>query len=281
MENQVGALLTNTRQAGAADSVSLNFGLGRTADGYIRSVDAIKLLKEQQWTGTPSTVDAALVFSTVSNETVSEKMRITSEGNVGIGTTSPQQKLDTPNIIISGSSIAASYRANATLMDNLGGTARFYSLGADNSTGGSYQFNSLSANATAGSGTVMTILNSGNVGIGTTSPAQNFVVADATNGNGVELVPGATGTLQAYNRGTSVYVPLNIDTLEARVRSIGATVFNNGFRFFQKSMRIDSAGNVGIGTTAPLNKLHVAGSVRATSGVYFNSTSTAYFKIEK
>jgi len=84
--NQVGALLTNTRQAGAADSVSLNFGLGRTADGYIRSVDAIKLLKEQQWTGTPSTVDAALVFSTVQNEAVSERARITSTGHLQVST---------------------------------------------------------------------------------------------------------------------------------------------------------------------------------------------------
>ena len=100
-------------------------------------------------------------------------------GNVGIGTTSPQQKLDTPNIIISGSSIAASYRANATLMDNLGGVARFYSLGADTSTGGSYQFNSLSSNATAGSGTVMTILNNGNVGIGTTSPSYKLQIGVA------------------------------------------------------------------------------------------------------
>ena len=98
------------------------------------------------------------------------KMTLTTAGNFGIGTISPQQKLDTPNIIISGSSIAASYRANATLMDNLGGVARFYSLGADTSTGGSYQFNSLSSNASAGSGTVMTILSNGNVGIGDTNP---------------------------------------------------------------------------------------------------------------
>jgi len=39
-------------------------------------------------------------------------------------------------------------------------------------------------------------------------------------------------------------------------------------------------GNVGIGTTGPNTKLHVSGYVRATSGVYFNSTSTTGFKIE-
>ena len=88
------------------------------------------------------------------------------EGNVGIGTISPSQKLDTPNIVIGGSSIAASYRANSTMMDNLGGIARFYSLGADTSTGGSYQFNSLSSNATAGSGAILTLANSGEATFG-------------------------------------------------------------------------------------------------------------------
>jgi hypothetical protein len=81
--NTVGALLTNTNGSGTADSVSLNFGLGRSADGYIRSVEAIKLLKEQQWTGTASTVDAALVFSTVGNEATSERLRIDSSWQRG------------------------------------------------------------------------------------------------------------------------------------------------------------------------------------------------------
>jgi len=39
-------------------------------------------------------------------------------------------------------------------------------------------------------------------------------------------------------------------------------------------------GKLGIGTTAPLNKLHVDGAVRATSGVYFNSTTSVGFKIQ-
>ena len=97
--NTIGALLTNTNGSGAADSVSLSFGLGRSVDGYIRAVDAIKLLKEQQWTGTVSTVDAALVFSTVAAEVVSEQMRITSAGNVSIGNTNDTYKLDVSGTI--------------------------------------------------------------------------------------------------------------------------------------------------------------------------------------
>jgi len=83
----VGVLLTNTNGSGTADSVSVNFGLGRSADNYIRSVPAIKLLKEQQWTATASTVDASLVFSTIANETTSEAMRINSDGFLQIATT--------------------------------------------------------------------------------------------------------------------------------------------------------------------------------------------------
>jgi hypothetical protein len=87
--NSIGVLLANPNQSGSADSVSINFGLGRTADSFLRSDAIITYGKEQQWTGTPSTVDGYLSFATTLNETTSERMRITSTGNVGIGTTSP------------------------------------------------------------------------------------------------------------------------------------------------------------------------------------------------
>jgi len=127
-------------------------------------------------------------------------------------------------------------------MDNLGGTARFYSLGADNSTGGSYQFNSLSANASAGSGTVMTILNSGNVGIGTTSPGYKLEVAGTaritsalTFGGNVNNIIAGTGSSLDFK--------------------------SNGDYFFRKGtnthLTILSGGNVGMGTTTPETKLHL------------------------
>jgi len=123
----------------------------------------------------------------------------------------------------------------------------------------------------------MRITSNGNVGIGTTSPAQNFVVADATNGNGVELVPGATATIQTYNRGTSSYNDLNIDTARTQVRSIDYISFHNGSGF-PENMRINSAGNVGIGTTNPVYMLDVAGNINisGTGGfLRFNSGDTA------
>lgn len=81
----VGGYFTNSQANSGAESVSLAFGLNRSGGDFVRQVKAITFGTEQQWTGTPSTVDGYLAFSTVSNETVSEKMRITSGGEIQVG----------------------------------------------------------------------------------------------------------------------------------------------------------------------------------------------------
>jgi hypothetical protein len=78
--NIVGAYLTNSQANTGTESVSIAFGLNRSGGDFVRQVKAITFGAEQQWTGTESTVDGYLSFSTVLNETVGEKMRITSSG---------------------------------------------------------------------------------------------------------------------------------------------------------------------------------------------------------
>ena len=69
------------------------------------------------------------------------KMVIKTTGKVGVGTTTPIEKFDTPNIVIGGSTISGSYGANKLFIDNSAGRSRFYSTGADGTTSGTYTFN--------------------------------------------------------------------------------------------------------------------------------------------
>ena len=48
---------------------------------------------EDSWTSTAATQDAGMRFSTATNGSLTEKMRINTAGNVGIGTSAPTQKL--------------------------------------------------------------------------------------------------------------------------------------------------------------------------------------------
>jgi len=79
----------------------------------------------------------------------------------------------------------------------------------------------------------MTILGvNGNVGIGTTSPLNKFVVAEGTGQHGVEIGPGTLSYIQAYDRATSDYGDLSIDAQTIRFAT------DNG----AERMRITSTG---------------------------------------
>jgi hypothetical protein len=111
---------------------------------------------------------------------------------------------------------------------------------------------------------VIRILSSGNVGIGTTSPQQKFVVSNA-GAEGVEFVPGTSNIIQSYNRSTSAFTPL-VSRASIHNIQIGTDA----------ALYIDTSRNVGIGTTSPTYRLHLPGQTNTANqamiaGVVFGS----------
>ena len=169
------------------------------------------------------------------------------DGNVGIGTTSPENKLhlltsttDTTQqlLIQNGSS------GDAAIKFNISGDS--YSLGIDNSDGDKFK---LSA-GNLGTNDRLVIDSSGNVGIGTTSPGQKLDVAGNIKTNGeFQIFTGTTDIGQISNLSGA----LNIQGTSTRDVSLGSDT--NPQSIFIEG----SNGNVGIGTTTPQKKVHIEG----------------------
>ena len=92
--------LTLWNKSNAADTtgkVSINYYLNDFSNNSVHS-GKILVGKEQSFTSTTATRDSFMEFHTVLDGTLASKMRITSDGQVGIGTTTPRHKLDVPDI---------------------------------------------------------------------------------------------------------------------------------------------------------------------------------------
>jgi hypothetical protein len=133
-----------------------------------------------------------LAFATGVSGSITEKMKITSAGNVGIGTTSPS---DTLHLERNGAGIY-----NSTRYTNTSSTANFYvGVGGSGVANGSLQNNAYIYNAGASAlifGTNdterMRITSGGNVGIGTTSPADKLTIVGTGSYTGISIDTGST-----------------------------------------------------------------------------------------
>ena len=135
----------------------------------------------------------------------------------------------------------------------------------------------------------MTINYIGFVGINTTSPKSMFHVLTSTNKN-INFVDAAHSTLTGLGSGISfsrssdgtlntsaLFNALNgAAVLAGRTGVIFTTGGTTDYSATTERMRINSSGNVGIGTTTPSEKLDVNGYVKATGFKTINGTSTQF-----
>ncbi len=204
-------------------------------------------------------------FTNVGGST--EKMRISHDGNVGIGTTSPAEKLD----------VAGTY-GNTTLSGHaIGFTRASHNYLHAKTSGGSLSF---TVNGNPIGSPSMVINSSGNVGIGTTLPSQKLHVDGNVQSEGIKLDVNTSmytqdASLSYYSASNGVYLNgagnagwLRLNASGANNDSVSINLFGTSAGNFQtfktnsaERMRITSAGNVGIGTTSPSQKLHISGNL--------------------
>jgi hypothetical protein len=186
----------------------------------------------------------AMSFSTGNLNTLNERMRIDSSGRVGIGTTSPSAKLH----IDTGSD-------EGIRMQRTGTNANFHAIefrnSDDTATNSKIGWNSnelrLEATSTyrvvTNSSDALLINSLGNVGIGTTSPSGNLDVT-STVSTSIDIQGGDGNSKNIIFRKTTG------GTQQAKITAVGDDLrFTTGTT--SERMRIDSSGNVGIGTTSP------------------------------
>jgi hypothetical protein len=171
--------------------------------------------------------------------------------NVGIGFTSPTEKLDVNGAIqIRGTRVNNS--GEGGFMDYSAGRFRLLSQGQTNTTAGEFLFTVRELDL-GGSVDALYIGNTGNVGIGTTAPSLLLQVGSRA-GIGSDGVVSWGQALTGNNRGY-----LSWDTDIASVNAISNLVFRTNTS--SERMRITSTGDVGIGTSAPTQRLSVGGNI--------------------
>lgn len=286
-----GALSVGTGSAGGGLSVRGDLGVGTPTSGA-----AVRVLRRQEdgkdaahgalVLGTDSPSSGALrlgYYSTYSWLQGQGQQNIAINphgGNVGIGTAAaPAARLHVEgDLRVTG---ALSFGNATRQMVNLWGTG--YGIGVQASTtylrtDGSFAFyrggSHNDAQLNAGGGTVlMTVLSTGNVGIGTADPQARLHVAGGALrlDSGQEVFFPENGQIRSMDNNHRILFRRSENKLE--LREWGEIVFSPGAKDGNETAKavLTAAGNLGLGTTAPTARLQVTGDALVSGSLGFGS----------
>jgi hypothetical protein len=308
--NNAGPVIALGKTGGSGNEVVLaDDALGTIdfsgGDGTDVATSAARIRAEVDGTPGANDMPGRLVFSTTSDGASSptERLRITSAGNVGIGTTSPGQLLQVGS---SNGELRIGAGAGLDITHNNSGstTAEIKQLYA--ATSADAQLKIISGFTSFHTGTSGTerarIDSSGNVGIGTTAPDGRFhsfvgsagsvtasinanagvFEADGSNGISLLVPDGSVGSIfwgsPSSNRFAEINCGYTNNTFQLGTRRTGGQLIFYTDNFSER-FRCDSSGRLLVGTSTAYNEYNGSNS-GWDGGAYFSQLSgygTAHF----
>ena len=228
------------------------------------------------------TIDTGIFGFAINTGDGTERMRIDTSGNVGIGTNDPDAKLHVK------SSNSGATTQSGTLIVEAGSAPSIQILSANSQTQSikfgdpqdgdagriSYSHSTNDMTLVTNGGDRVTIDDTGNVGIGTTSPARQLTLS----GNSSPIISLASNTTGGE---PAIYFGDTADDNEGRI------VYSNSQDAMQiwtaaaERIRVTNAGDTGIGVTTPRAKLDVAGGVKVaddTDAAVANKVGTLRYR---
>ena len=203
------------------------------------------------------------------NQSDTTRFVIDSSGRIGIGKTTPSGWiLD----VDSADQYVASFDGSNNTGVAINSESGYSSIIGYSNSASSYN----KVNIRAATGTGLVVDTSNNVGIGTTSPASSAgwtpkLVLDATSA--ALVVKGVNSQENSIGSSNGLYIDSLGSTTGSNNRIIFRTTNTDSHFSGTEAMRIDSSGNVGIGTSSPSSKLHV--SVAGDPEVRLTNTSNS------
>ena len=288
-------------------STSQGLGVISFANSNIANGNDKRLASIAAWTD-GALNSGALVIGTTSAGTLNERLRITSAGNVGIGTTTPTslfevqgasqwiakfKKTDNSN---GGIIIDSNPGYNAGIALGVNGTNKWYILNNPSNTDGFQLWES------TGSFARFAVTQAGNVGIGITSPGYKLDVQGGSINTSQNLCingdcksawsqvasqwANGSGNINYTSGSVGIGISSPLYTLDVngglngfRAKAASASGNDTIATFENNSaikMIVRANGNVGIGTTAPAKPLDVVGDINASGTITGGNIQAKY-----
>ena len=194
-----------------------------------------------------------------------ERMRIHTNGNIGIGTTSPSVPLSVVGDIQTSTKLITKTTNGEVLRFERASDSLRYNSITSNALDGGEAFISFKVHdgvSATSQADVLHLKGNGNVGIGTTSPSEILTLDDTHP----KLALRDAGIERAF---------LEVDSADNFVinnKSISSMIFETSDT---ERMRLDSSGRLGIGTSSPTHLIHVNGTTATILAQSTNAGSNA------